>query len=423
MDSGTRGRFAAHARAERALASAAHGARAAVVGRRRLVRFAGLSATAALLAISTFGSAVPVAADGLLLTTPYPSVSVAPGSKASFDLSVATTTTERVDLAVSGVPTGWTATLNGGGYIVSAVLAGPQASTPPVVRLDVKVPADAAANTYHMMVSAKANGQESDLPIDVLVSTAAAGDVTLTTDFPSLNGPSTQTFTFNLTLTNGTAQDLTFGLNAQGPTGWTVTAKPASQTSASTFQVNAGDTSSITVTANAPTDIAAGSYPITVSATAGDHHVGGNLTVEVTGQYSMTLTTPYGRLNAEGAAGGVIARSLVITNTGTAPLTNVSLSQSVPTDWKVTFDPAGPIASIAPNGTQTVTANITPANNAIAGDYVTTFTANSSDSSTSANVDIRVTIDTPLNWLLVGGGLIVLVLIALGWVFQRYGRR
>ena len=37
--------------------------------------------------------------------------------------------------------------------------------------------------------------------------------------------------------------------------------------------------------------------------------------------------------------------------------------------------------------------------------------------------DIRVTIETPLNWLLVGAGVIVLVLIGLGWVFSRYGRR
>ena len=67
--------------------------------------------------------------------------------------------------------------------------------------------------------------------------------------------------------------------------------------------------------------------------------------------------------------------------------------------------------------------NITPAANAIAGDYVTTFTANAPDSSTSANVDIRVTVETPLNWLIVGAGIIILVLVALGYVFQRYGRR
>ena len=75
-----------------------------------------------------------------------------------------------------------------------------------------------------------------------------------------------------------------------------------------------------------------------------------------------------------------------------------------------------------------VTANITPASNAIAGDYVATFRASASDASTSGaptqtSVDIRVTIETPLNWLLVGGGVIVLVLIGLSWVFARYGRR
>ena len=36
---------------------------------------------------------------------------------------------------------------------------------------------------------------------------------------------------------------------------------------------------------------------------------------------------------------------------------------------------------------------------------------------------IAVTIETPLNWLVVGIGVIVLVLLGLGYVFQRYGRR
>jgi len=202
-----------------------------------------------------------------------------------------------------------------------------------------------------------------------------------------------------------------------------VTAKPTSQTQEATFQVNAGDSAGVTVTADPPTDVAAGSYKITVSATAGDHHVGGDLEVQVTGQYAMSLTTPDGRLNASGSAGSVIARSLTIQNTGTAPLTNVTISDTLPSGWKVTYDPAGPIANIAPNGSQVVTANITPSSNAIAGDYVATFNANAPDSSTTASTDIRVTVETPLNWLLVGAGLIVLVLLGLGWVFTRYGRR
>jgi uncharacterized repeat protein (TIGR01451 family) len=418
MDADPRGAFAAHARVAAALVTTARN-----LGRaKRMARIAASGvAAAAIAATSLLGASSVAAADTLQLTTPYPAVSVAPGSKASFDLTVVTTNPTRVDLTLSGVPEGWKASLNGGGYVVSAVLA--QASAPPTVRLDVTVPATAAANTYQFQVSATSGTLRSDLTIDVNVSTTAAGDVTMTTDFPSLQGPSSQTFSFNLTLKNDTAQDLTFGLNAQGPTGWTVTAKPTSQTQAATFQVNAGDSAGVTVTADPPTDVAAGSYKITVSATAGDHHVGGDLEVQVTGQYSMSLTTPDGRLNASGSAGSTIARTLTIQNTGTAPLTNVTVSDTLPSGWKVTYDPAGPIASIAANGSTTVTANIVPAGNAIAGDYVATFSASAPDSSTTASTDIRVTVETPLNWLLVGAGLIVLVLLGLGWVFTRYGRR
>ena len=177
---------------------------------RRLAVAAALSAG---VLTSIFGAGPAIGADGLTVTTPYPAVSVAPGSKASFDLTVTTTQAARVDLAISGVPTGWTAQLNGGGYVVTAVLSDPK--TPPTVRLDVKVPPDAQPSTYHLVVSGTSGSLHDELPIDIEVSSAAGGDVTMVTDFPSLQGPASTTFTFNLTLSNNTAQDLTFGLNAR----------------------------------------------------------------------------------------------------------------------------------------------------------------------------------------------------------------
>lgn len=373
------------------------------------------------LAMALPAAAATAPATSLEISTPYPAVSIAPGSKASFTLTVTTNAPARADLVLSGVPDGWTASLTGGGYVVSAVLSNPD--NPPTVRLDVNVPADAAPNTYRLLVTGTSGSLRAELPIDVVVSTTAGGDVTLRTDFPSLRGAASGSFTFNLTLRNETAQDLTFGVNAQGEPGWTVTARPASQTQASAFQVNAGSSTGITVTATPPPNVAAGIYPITVTATAGERSVGGQLQVEITGSFSMELTTPDGRLNANGPAGGTVPRTLLIRNTGTGPLTNVTLSQTLPTDWKVTYDPAGPIAEIAPNESVTVTAQMTPANNAIAGDYVVTFRATAGGSSTIDSTDIRVTIETPLNWLVVGGGVIVLVLLGLGWVFSRYGRR
>ena len=375
----------------------------------------------ALLAASVLAPATALAAEPLSVTTPYPAVSVAPGSKASFNLSVAVTEPLRVDLAVSGVPEGWTASLRGGGYVVTGVQADPE--TPASVRLDVTVPAEAAAKDYQLTVTGTSGALRSTLPIDITVSESAAGSVTMTTDFPSLKGPSSTVFRFNLTLKNDTAQDLTFSLNAQGPAGWTTTAQPTSQSQAATFQVNAGDSAGITVTADPPSDAAAGTYPVQVTATSSAGTVGGELQVEITGQYAMTLTTPDGRLNANGQAGSVIARTLTIVNTGTAALTNVSMSESLPVDWTVTYEPAGPIASIPAGQEATVTANIVPASNAIAGDYVATFRASSSGESLTASTDIRVTIETSLTWLIVGGGIIVIALLVLGMVFQRYGRR
>jgi Predicted membrane protein len=68
-----------------------------------------------------------------------------------------------------------------------------------------------------------------------------------------------------------------------------------------------------------------------------------------------------------------------------------------------------------------VVAHVTPSSDAIAGDYVTTFTATAPVATASA--DIRVTIETSLLWGAVGIGLIAVVLIGLWVIFRRFGRR
>ena len=86
------------------------------------------------LLVGTMAPAV-AAANGLELTTPFPAVVVAPGSKVSFDISVASSRQADIALAVKGAPTGWTATLHGGGFVVDGATAGP--GKPSTVRLDV----------------------------------------------------------------------------------------------------------------------------------------------------------------------------------------------------------------------------------------------------------------------------------------------
>jgi uncharacterized membrane protein len=258
------------------------------------------------------------------------------------------------------------------------------------------------------------------LPVDIKVTPNAAGEVSLTTDFPELQGSSDTSFSFNLTLSNDTPDDLTFGASASGPPGWTVDAKVTSQAQAASTIVKAGETTQIEVTAQAPEGAAAAVYPISVDATSGDKTAHADLSVEITGTYKLTLTTPDGRLSANASAGGKTDLSLLLQNTGTADIPDVTLSATTPTGWTVDFEPPTVTVPAGPDGVQ-VTAHLTPSGNAIAGDYVATFKATSDLA--SADASMRVTIETSLLWGAVGLALIALVLAGLWWTFRRYGRR
>jgi uncharacterized membrane protein len=370
----------------------------------------------AIVALSVLGPPA-LAADTLSVTTPYPSIVIGPGSKATFDLTVKTSTAARVDLAVSGAPSGWTAALRGGGFEVRAVQTnGTDATT---VSVDVTVP-DTATGSAKIVVTATGLGQTVTLPLDVKVDAAAAGDVTMTTDVPAQKGTASSTFTFSLQVQNSTAQDLTLSVSAQGPDGWTVDAKLNAESQAASAIVKAGSSSGVTVTANPPSDVVAGAYPITVTATAGTKQVQQALEVDVTGSYTMTMTTPNSVLSASGSVGGVTEQQFVVTNTGSAPITNVAMTATAPTNWKIEFDQAS-IPTVNPNTPVTVTAKITPSSDAITGDYQITFKATGDQA--NASQDFRFTVETGIEWLVIGLGLIVLVGLGVWWIFRRYGRR
>jgi uncharacterized membrane protein len=107
-------------------------------------------------------------------------------------------------------------------------------------------------------------------------------------------------------------------------------------------------------------------------------------------------------------------------NTGSAPLAGVAMSATPPQGWKVTFDPAV-IEAIAAGDSATVTASITAADSAIAGDYVLTVAAKSDQA--SGSMDVRTTVQISPIWGFVGLAAIGLVFVILFLVFQRFGRR
>ena len=364
------------------------------------------------------GAIVPAAAQtGLRISTPYPAISVQPGASLNIPLTIQVRRSARVELAVQGVGRGWRATLSGGGNEIQAVFAEPE--TPVEVALNVEVPED-ASGSQTITVVGTAGGERSSLGLELNVASAAGGTISLDFDYPTLRGPADEDFQFNLTLTNDTPQQLTFAMQAQGPPAWSVSVRPAGEVNAATVTVDSRGEQRLELTASAPPDTPAGAYRIRVAVSAGEHIARAELGVEVTGRTEMEFNTPDQRLNTTASAGSVRDFPVVVTNTGTSPLQNVALSGSGPSEWDITFEPET-IPDIRPGDSTTAVAHITPSGSAVAGDYALSMTARAED--VAETLDVRVTVETPPIWGLVGIGLIAATLGGMVWVFRRFGRR
>jgi uncharacterized membrane protein len=375
-------------------------------------------ATAGFLALGVAAPAA-LAADPLTITTPYPAIVVAPGASVSFNVSVSTTTPQRVGLTLAGAPEAWKAKIHGGGFVVDAVEA--NGTDPTSIRVDLTVPADATGTT-RMTLTGRTAGEFVDLLLEVRVDPNATGAITIKNDIPALRGPSTQSFSFSLSVVNETTEDQTYSATGAGPTGWTVNTTLTGQSQAASAVVKAGATAGITVAVTPPADVAAGTYQLQVATSVGGQTLVNDLQVEITGTYTLSMAaSSNGPLNGRGAAGSASPFSFTITNTGTAAVTNVKVAATAPAGWEITFDKET-IPSIGAGATETVNAQIKPSGSAIAGDYNVTLTA-TGDQSTRDSIDVRYTVETSIIWGIIGIALIVVVVAGVWWVFQRYGRR
>ena len=393
-------------------------------GRRRLSRLGATAAALGALVVvgaphagaQTASSDAPATA--VQVTTSYPAISVEPGTTVKLDLKTVAPVTERVDLAVDGAPVGWTTTLRGGGFVIAGVTAGPlDAAT---AQLEIAVPADAAPGQYPLTVDGTAADGQSTLAISITVAEVVDSGIQVAADFPSLRGGPTDTFSYTLTVDNKTPAAQTFNFSATGPDGWTVTASPQAESRANTVTVDAGGTAKVGVSATPPASVTEGTYPITVDVDGQNGAKGSiQLGAEVGGTAKLDLQTASGVLNAAGPSNSVHKESLTLSNSGSAPVTKVTLSASPPSGWTVTFDPPT-VDNLAAGQTAQVVATIKPGKDAIAGDYAIGITA--SGGSVNSNVALRYTVNTSRSWGLVGLALILAAVAALVIGFRRFGR-
>ncbi len=358
---------------------------------------------------------------GLFLLTDFPAVSVRPGTTSTVNLRLQNYNLppERFALSVAGVPTGWTATLVGGGQPIAAVMPATNASVSLELRLDV--PKDAPVGTTNFTVAAKGSATNLELPIAVTLAKDLPAKLTVTPQLPDLRGNPKSSFEYQLSIKNDSGKKLTVALGADAPPNFdaTFTEQYGSQ-ELSAVPIDAGQSKDVKLKVRPPSTVAAGKYKVTARVVAEDANVTTDLGLEVSGQPKIDLAGREGVLSAKATAGVDTVVAIVLTNTGDAAAEDITLTGTAPTGWKVTFDPKS-VDKIAPNDTKEVQATITPPEKAIAGDYVTTLRANWRGD--SAQASFRVGVATSTIWGIYGVGLIGIALLVLVGAVARFGRR
>jgi uncharacterized membrane protein len=375
----------------------------------------------ALGAASLRAEETPKDVKGLYLLTDYPAVTVRPGTTSTISLRLQNYNLppERLELSVSGVPTGWTATLLGGGQPVAAAMAATNGSASLQLRLDV--PANAPMGTQTMTIAAQGKGMNADLPIAVTLAKDLPAKLTVQPQLPELRGTAKSSFEYQISIKNDSGKRLTVALAADAPRNFetSFTENYGSQ-ELNAVPIDAGQSKDVKLKVRPPNTIGAGRYPVTMRATAEDATAKTDVALEVTGQPKLDIAGRDGLVSARAEAGKEATIPIVITNSGTAPADQIELAGSGPSGWKINFEPKQ-IDRIAPGQNQEVQAQVTPAPKAIAGDYVSTVRATSRGESASSN--FRITVTTSMIWGVYGVGIIGVALLVMVGAVARFGRR
>jgi uncharacterized membrane protein len=358
---------------------------------------------------------------GIFLLTDYPAVTLRPGSTSTINLKLQNygVPPERLTLAVTGVPTGWTATLIGGGQPVSAALPATNASVSLELRLDV--PKDAPVGTTNLTVSAQGAGTNVSLPVAVTLATDLPAKLTLNPQLPELRGTSKSSFEFQLGIKNDSPKKVVVSLSATAPQNFdaTFTEQYGSQ-ELNALPLDAGQSKDVKLKIRPPNTVAAGKYKVTAKVSADDASATSELVIDITGQPKIDIAGREGVLSAKASAGRETSIPVVLTNTGTAAAEQIELSGSVPPGWKINFEPKA-VDRIAPNENKEVQALVTPTDKAVAGDYVASVRAAARGE--SASQTFRVAVTTSTLWGIVGiaiiGGALLVMIGAVVW----FGRR
>lgn len=355
----------------------------------------------------------------LSISTTYPSQVAELGKSINLNINVkASGVSQIVEMEMAQMPEGWKATFRGGGQIINSVFVEANSSASVNLRLDP--PENAKPGKHTFVVLAQSKTQNAKLPITISVQEQVPASLSLEADLPTIKGSPTTTFRYTTTLKNEGDQELVINLSADTPSGFLAKFQVSGQ-DVTSFPLGANQSKTIIVQLDPLADISAGTYSFTMYASGGDLQASIELTAEVVGQQDLSLTGLDGLLSGKANAGKETTLPLVVQNTGTAPAQGVEMSASAPSGWTVSFEPE--VIAEIPAGEQVdVTARLTPAEKAVAGDYMVTMHARPAEGA-KESAEFRITVTTSTLWGVAGIALIAIAVGVVALAVTRFGRR
>jgi uncharacterized membrane protein len=222
-----------------------------------------LAAFAALIAPVVKADDAPKDVKGLYLMSDYPAVTLRPGETSTINLKLQNYALppERLSLSVSGVPSGWTATLMGGGQPVAAAMPATNSSVSLELRLDV--PKNATVGTQTLTVAATGGSTNAQLPVAVTLAKDLPAKLTLTPQLPELRGTSKSSFEYQLAIKNDSGKKLMVSLSAQAPQNFDTSFTEGYGTQElNAVPIDAGQSKDVKLKVTPPNTAAAGSYKV-----------------------------------------------------------------------------------------------------------------------------------------------------------------
>jgi uncharacterized membrane protein len=248
--------------------------------------------------------------------------------------------------------------------------------------------------------------------------------IKFTCKFPAVKGVAGDTFEFQIVIKPSNYEyAMKYDFNVIAPSGWKAGVwgdYPEKRISSINFAGETLSEETVKVKAGSLSGERPepGEYVITLEmeSETGDLKASIDLTAVVTASYEFDMYTETGRLNAQAKAAEDNHISILLINTGTAAIENITFSSDEPEGWSTIYNPEK-IDSLEPGLKREVDVVIKPPKKAIAGDYPTTLKAESEHGSDS--LELRVTVVAPRVGGGAGIGIAVGVIVGLVVLFRR----